>query len=351
MLVEAVPNFSEGRDRAAIDAIAAALEAGGATVLPVDPNADAHRTVVTLAGDLTDVVAGLFAGVAEAIARIDLRSHAGAHLRVGAADVVPIVPLLPAADSEAACVAAVRALGERLADELDLPIYFYERSALRRPYRALPRCRRGGYEALRDRWRDPDDRPDRGPQAWSESVARTGATVLGVRDVLVAMNFTLDSRDEALAKRIARAIRAAGPAGRPHRLPAVRAVGWTMPGYAGRVQVSTNLLDVRVTSAWEALQAIEGRAAEEGARVLGAELIGLTPARVLAGAFAAASGTAPPDESDDAILDAQAADEVEALVGGAGALRLGHLGGGMDTVDIQSRVLECALRSAGLWSG
>lgn len=351
LLVEAVPNFSEGRDPTVIDAIAQALDGGGARVLHIDPNADAHRTVITLAGPLPAVAAALARGIREATARIDMRTHRGTHLRVGAADVVPIVPLPWTAAAAATCVEAVRSLGEELAAELGLPIYLYERSALRAKYTALPHCRRGGYEALEGRWAESAGAPDLGPTTWGPGPARTGATVLGVRDLLVAMNFTLDSTDERFARAIARAIRTAGRADRPHRLEAVRAVGWTMPGYEGRVQVSTNLLNVRVTSAWEVLQTISALAAERGTDVLGAELIGLVPARVLTDAAAAVSGVAPPGWAEGAILDARAGNDLAALRDGAEALRIGHLGGGIDTADIHSRILEGVLVGAGLWTG
>jgi glutamate formiminotransferase len=351
LLVEAVPNFSEGRDPAAIAAIATALDGGGAKVLHVDSSPDAHRTVITLAGPLASVTAALRRGIAEAVARIDMRTHQGAHLRIGAVDVVPIVPLVPTAGAVEACVDAVRTLGEALATDLDLPIYLYEQSALRPAFAGLPRCRRHGYEALPQRWTDVSDQPDLGPRAWGSGPARTGAAVLGVRGVLVAMNFTLDSDDEQLARGIARAIRTAGPTDRPHRLAALRAVGWTMPGYGGRVQVSTNLLNVRVTSAWDAFQAVSKLGAGRGAKVVGAELIGLVPARVLVDAATAALGTPPPGWPEDEVLDAQAGADVAALGRGAGALRIGHLGGGMHTEDIQSRTLEGALSNAGLWMG
>ncbi len=350
-LVEAVPNFSEGRDPAVIDAIAAALDGGGARVLHIDPNADAHRTVITLAGPLDAVTAALKRGIREAVARIDMRTHRGAHLRVGAADVVPIVPLPFTAAAVQSCVEAVQTLGHELAAELGLPIYLYERSALRGGYAALPRCRRGGYEALEARWADAAGQPDLGPKAWGPGPARTGATVLGVRDVLVAMNFTLNSTDEALARGIARALRSAGPADRPHRRAALRTVGWTMDGYDGRVQVSTNLLNVRVTSAWEVFQAVSDLAAEGSAEVVGAELIGLVPAKVLTDAASAASGVAPPGWEEGAILNAASGNDVAALRDGAGALRIDHLGGGISTADIQSRTLEGGLARVGFWTG
>ncbi|MEE2829761.1 MAG: glutamate formiminotransferase [Myxococcota bacterium] len=344
MLVEAVPNFSEGRDRHVLGRIAAALDGDGATVLHVDPNPDAHRTVITLAGELEAVCSALFRGVAEATRLIDMRKQHGAHIRVGAADVLPVVALGPGDPRP-----AVQRLAERLASELEIPIFLYERSALRTPFASLPRCRRGGYEALAERFQDPEDGPDLGPPHWCDGSARSGATVVGVRDLLVAMNFTLDSRDLGLAKGIARAIRTVGPADRADCFPALRAVGWTMPAYEGRVQVSVNLLDPRSTSAHAVLERIRALAGEVA--VLGAELIGLTPARVLRDAALHGRGLPEPGWPAEQVLDGPAATEEELLQEGVRVLGLDHLGReqGMDIV--QTRVLERQLLEAGLRAG
>ena len=300
----------------------------------MDANADANRTVFTLVGDLAQVVEGLFAAVACAARRLDMRRHSGVHQRLGLADVVPIVPLRFDAASVARCVEASRALGARLADDLGVPVFLYERSAVRPRFVALPRCRRGGYEALRGRLEDPADGPDLGPRRWSERVARTGATVLGVRDLLVAMNCTLESRDEGLARRVARELRTAG--GGEHSLPALRAIGWTMDGYGGRVQVSTNLLDVRRTPPDALLDAVRRRA---GVPVAGAELIGLLPARALRDAALRRRGAPVPPWPAEQILDPGALDDPALLDEGAALLGLDHLG----AFDWRQRVLEALI--------
>ncbi len=349
--VEAVPNFSEGRDSEVIKALSRALDGHGARVLHVDPNADAHRTVITLAGPLDSVVAALFDGISVALERIDMRRHEGAHIRIGAADVVPLVVLEPGPGAVEKCKAATLGLAHRLSAEHDLPLFLYEHSALRTPFASLPRCRRGGYEALEERFQQGasggTDGPDLGPCEWNEAVARTGATVLGVRNLLVAMNFTLDSRDVELAQSIACAIRTAGPEDRPHRIPALRAVGWLMPGYGGRAQVSTNLLDPRQTSAHAVLELLRSISPVE---ILGAELIGLCPARVLRDAALSHRGESTPLWSADEVLDWGAAREGELLEEGWGLLGLGHLGAAHPAALPSERILERALQAAG-WSG
>jgi len=346
-LVEAVPNFSEGRDQSVIDAIAAALDGRGARVLHVDSNADANRTVVTLAGALSAVTDALHRGVGEALSRIDMRKQVGAHIRIGAADVVPLVLLEPGARAERACLAAVDALAARLADDFDLPIFLYEASARRKSFSSLPRCRRGGYEALAQRFEDAADGPDLGPARYSQQVSRSGATVLGLRPLLVAMNFTLDSADAAVASEIAVAIRTSGTADRPHRLPSLRAVGWRMAGYGGRAQVSVNLLRINECTAHETLKTVRSISPVS---VLGAELIGLAPARVFRDAGLEARGEQPPGGGDGVLSPAAASDEA-LLIEGAEYLGLGHLDAWRPREELSARVLELCLRSVGMLPG
>ncbi len=346
-LVEAVPNFSEGRDRGVIDAIAAALDGRGARVLHVDSNADANRTVVTLAGPLSAVTDALHRGVGVALSQIDMREQAGAHIRIGAADVLPIVLLEPGERAERVCLAAVDALAARLAEDFDLPIFLYEASVRRPSFRSLPRCRRGGYEALSRRFEDAADGPDLGPARYSQEVSRSGATVLGLRPVLVAMNFTLDSADAALASEIAVAIRTNGASGRPHRLPSLRAVGWRMAGYGGKAQVSVNLLSIDECAAHEVLKTLRSISPVS---VLGAELIGLAPARVFRDAGLVARGEQPAGR-DDGVLSPAAASDVALLLEGAEYLGLGHLDAWRPREELSARVLELCLRSVGMLPG
>jgi glutamate formiminotransferase len=346
VLAYAVPNFSEGRSEAVIAGIAAAIASGGARVLHVDPNPDAHRTVITLAGELDVVCESLFLGVSEAQRSIDMRQHSGEHIRIGAADVVPIVALEPGNVGP-----SVDALCRRIADGLGIPLFLYERSARRPAFASLPRCRRGGYEALKARFAQADDGPDLGPQTWTPAVAQTGATAIGARDVLVAMNFTLGSTDRDLAHRIALAIRSNGAVGRPDRFDRLRAVGWVMEGYEGRAQVSVNLLDPRLSSAHAVLQTIRRLAAP--IPVLGAELIGLTPARVLIAAALDAQGLPQEDWPAEQVLDGPASSREDLLLLGGQVLGLSHLSRaqGMGRREVLARVLEWQLGEAGLLPG
>ena len=347
-LVEAVPNFSEGRDQRVIDAIAAALDCDGARVLHVDSNADANRTVVTLAGPLSAVTRALHRGVGVALAHIDMRDQQGVHIRMGAVDVVPIVLLEPSAAAVRACLAEVDALAERLVADFALPIFLYEDSARRPEFRSLPRARRGGYEALWQRFEDPADGPDLGPRQYAESSARSGATVLGLRPLLVAMNFTLDSGDVALAADISRAIRSSGPPHRPHRLPSLRALGWKMEGYGGRAQVSVNLLCIDACPAHEALEMVRSLATVD---VVGAELIGLAPARVFRDAGLVARGVQPPAGGGDGVISAAAATDKALLVEGAEHLGLGHLEAWRPREELSARILEERLRCVAMLPG
>ena len=270
-VLEAVVNVSEGRDDGALQAIVDAAQAQGASVLHVDVGRGAHRTVLTLAGAPEGVVQAVRGLVGEALARIDLREHRGAHPRLGAVDVVPLVGLQDLRRDEVAALA--RALGAQLAQDHGLPVYLYGDAASAPHRRSLARLRRGEAEALpRKLGRLP---PDFGPRQWHPDLARSGAMVVGARGVLVAWNVTLDTTDLSVAQAIAAAVRTSSGG-----LPAVRALGWVIPEY-GRVQVSTNLLDWRQTSPWTLTQAVRREAARAGVGVAGAELIGLVPEAAL----------------------------------------------------------------------
>lgn len=270
-LLEAVVNVSEGRDNDLIEAIVRAARAPGADLLHVDVGRGANRTVLTLAGSPEGVCAAVRGLVAEALARIDLRTHSGAHPRLGAVDVVPLVGLQDLTPAQVAGLA--RTLGAELAAAHGVPVYLYGDAAASSDRRSLARLRRGQAEALpRKLGRLP---PDFGPRTWAPAMARSGAMVVGARPVLVAWNVTLESEDLALAQAIAAAVRTSSGG-----LPAVRAIGWQIPEY-GRVQVSTNLLDWRQTGPWQVTQAVRQLAARRGVPVAGAELIGLVPENAL----------------------------------------------------------------------
>jgi glutamate formiminotransferase len=267
-----VPNFSEGRDRVTLDALAGALSAR-ARLLDVHADADHNRSVFTLVADEEDLVEALVAAIACARERIDLRRHEGAHPRVGAADVVPVVPVRPA-DMERAKRAAL-ALAERVGGELELPVFVYgELAAGRGP--AFFRAE--GLEGLRRRVESGELAPEFGPARIEE---RSGAVLIGARRPLIAFNVNLRGELEA-ARKTAAAVRE-----RDGGFPGVRALGLELPR-AGLVQVSMNVEDWEAAALHDLLAAIEREAAARGAEVVGSELVGLMPG----GAVAAAAGAA-----------------------------------------------------------
>jgi len=270
--LEAVPNFSEGRDRATIDAIGAAL-AGHARLLDVHSDADHNRSVYTLVGSEDELVAALLSGIACARERIDLRDHAGAHPRIGAADVVPLVPIHEA-DAERARATALE-LARRVADELALPVFLYADLA---PGRGPAFFRRGGTEELQRRIDAGELAPDFGPTRLDE---RAGGVIVGSRRALIAFNVNLAGDGLEGAREVARAVRE-----RDGGFPGVRALGLSLPN-AGHVQVSLNVEDWRASPLHEVVAAVEREAAARGLEVLGAELVGLLPA----GAAVAAAGS------------------------------------------------------------
>lgn len=277
-VIECVPNFSEGRDRETIGAIVeAAGSVSGEYVLHVDSGVAAHRTVVTFAGEPGAVVEAAFRAVEVAARRIDMRRHRGEHPRIGATDVLPLVPVRGVSLEE--CAGLARGVAERVGEELGIPVYCYEAAAATPQRRGLEACRRGEYEGLPDKLSGPDWRPDYGPTAWNEAVARTGATVIGARNFLGAVNFNLASSgnqaaDVALTREIAQEIRAAS--GTPWSLPTVKAIGWWIEEY-GCAQVSTNLTDMHVTGIGTAYRAVVAAAERRGTKVTGTEVIGLLP--------------------------------------------------------------------------
>jgi glutamate formiminotransferase len=271
MPLEAVPNFSEGRDRATIDAIGAALERH-AELLDVHADPDHHRSVFTLVGDDGAIVDALVAGVAVARERIDLRRHQGAHPRIGAADVVPVVPIEPADLGRARDAALM--VAQRIGDELRLPVFLYGELA---PGRGPAFFRKGGTEELGRRLAEGELAPDFGPAQLHESA---GGAIVGARRPLIAFNVDLADADVEIARAIAAAVRERGGG-----FPGVRALGLDLP-QAGRVQVSMNVEDWEAAALHELVARIEEEAAARGARVASAELVGLMPA----GAAAAAAG-------------------------------------------------------------
>ncbi len=271
--LEAVPNFSEGRDHAVVDAIGRALSEH-ATLLDVHSDEDHNRSVFTLVGDETALVDALLAGIAVGRERIDLGAHDGAHPRIGAADVVPVVPLRPD-DMERARAAALE-LARRIGSEFGLPVFLYGELA---PDRGPAFFRRGGPAELQRRIDDGEVVPDFGP---SRLDPLCGGVIVGARRPLIAFNVNLVGTDVEAARAIARVVRE-----RDGGLPGVRALGLLLPR-AGHAQVSMNVEDWEAAPLAEIVAAIEREAAVRGVEVAGSELVGLMPA----GAAAAAAGSA-----------------------------------------------------------
>ena len=269
--LESVPNFSEGRDAETIDALRSALSEH-ADVLDVHSDADHNRSVFTLVGDDTSVVEGLLAGIACARERIDLRKHEGAHPRIGAADVVPIVALDPS-DRERARDCALR-LADRVGAELGLPVFLYGDSA---PERGPAFYRRGGPAELQRRIDAGELHPDYGPARLDE---RAGGVIVGARRPLIAFNVNLATDDVEIARAIAAVVREKGGG-----FPGVRALGLLLPR-TGRAQVSMNVEDYEAAALHEIVSRVEDEARARGVEIAGAELVGLMPA----GAAAAAAG-------------------------------------------------------------
>ena len=292
VLLECVPNFSEGNNQEVIRRITDRIEAvEGIRLLDVDPGRAANRTVVTFVGPPDAVVKAAFAAIEKAAELIDMRRHSGKHPRIGATDVCPLVPVSGISMEEA--VALARSLAERVGRELHVPVYCYENAAFTEERRDLAFCRTGEYEGLAERLRDPRWKPDFGPARFN---ARTGATVIGARDFLVAYNVNLNATSAHLASVIAGEIREKGrprkeginvvpdtegtPLCIPGTLKACKAIGWYIREY-GIAQVSMNLTDISVTPIHRAFEEVCRRAEALGLRVTGSEIVGLVPIRAL----------------------------------------------------------------------
>ncbi len=285
-ILECVPNYSEGRDPAVIDAIVGAIgSVPGVQVLHVDGGAAANRTVVTFAGAPEAVVEAAFRGSKAAQERIDMRVHHGEHPRTGAIDVLPLVPVAGITLAESAVLA--RGLAERMFRELGIPCFCYEAAAFRPERKNLAVCRIGEYEGLQARMADPDKRPDF-CGGWDERAARSGASNVGARNFLIAVNFNLNTTSAEAATEIARDVREKGrkgPDGRwtPGPLKGCKAIGWYIEEY-GIAQVSMNITDIAATPLHAAYEEVCRAAAARGLRVTGTEIIGLVPRCVLVGA-------------------------------------------------------------------
>jgi len=275
-LVECVPNFSEGRDAATLEALRSAItRVPGVRLLDVQADPAHNRSVYTFVAPPDTAVEAALSAMRVATERIDMTKHRGEHPRMGATDVVPFVPVRDTTMDD--CVVLARRLGERAAAELSIPIYLYARAATRPERERLPDVRKGEFEGLKERiGKDPAADPDFGPKHIHPTA---GATAVGARPFLVAFNIYLDSPDVSIAKDIAKKIRTSSGG-----LPAVQASGFEV---AGKAQVSMNLLDIDTTSPATVFTIVEEAARGRGVAVLKSEVVGLVPERALLGAAAA----------------------------------------------------------------
>ena len=284
-IIECVPNYSEGRDKSVIDAIVAAIKTvEGVKVLDVDPGEATNRTVITFVGEPEPVCEAAFRGAAKAQELIDMRKHHGAHPRSGATDVLPLIPVSGITLEECAQLATV--LAQRLYNELGIPCYLYEAAAQKPERKNLAVCREGEYEALPKKMSEPELKPDFGGGAFTETVAKCGATNVGARSFLVAVNFNLNTTSTRRAMAVAFDVREKGrknPNGEgwiPGTLKGTKAIGWYIDEY-GIAQVSMNITDINVTPLHVAFEEVSRAASARGLRVTGAEIVGLVPKRVL----------------------------------------------------------------------
>lgn len=298
-IIECVPNFSEGRDMAVVKQITDEIEAcDGVRLLDVDPGEATNRTVVTFVGEPEAVVEAAFRAVKKAGEVIDMRRHHGEHPRIGATDVLPLVPVSGITLEE--CAQLARKLAERIAAETGIPCYCYEAAALQPERRNLAVCRAGEYEAIPEKLADPAKAPDFGARPYDESIARTGCTVVGARDFLIAVNFNLNTTSTRRANAIAFDVREKGrperignpitgeirrdengkPVMRPGTLKGTKAIGWYIKEY-GIAQVSMNITDINATPLHAAFDEVCRCAEARGVRVTGTEIVGLVPERAL----------------------------------------------------------------------
>ena len=295
-LIECVPNFSEGRDMAVIHRITDSIDAvDGITLLNVDPGASTNRTVVTFVGPPEAVVEAAFQAIRTASEVIDMRTHHGEHPRMGATDVCPLVPVTGITMEET--VVYARHLAQRVGEALDIAVYLYEAAATRPERKNLATIRAGEYEGLAQKLKDPEWQPDFGPAAFNP---RSGATVIGARDCLVAYNVNLNTTSTRRANAVAFDVRQKGRVlregnrltgevvrddrGEPIRLPGtlegVKAIGWYLEEY-GICQVSMNLTDIEATPLHLAFEDVSEKARARGMRATGSEIVGMVPLRVL----------------------------------------------------------------------
>lgn len=313
-IVECVPNFSEGKDKAVIDAITAAINSvEQVKVLNVDAGEDFNRTVYTFVGSPEDVLEAAFRAAKIGTSLIDMRHHKGEHARMGALDVMPFIPIKGLTDQD--CIELSKKFGKRMAEELEIPVFLYAKSASKPDRVKLPNIRKGEYEALQQKFKDPSFKPDFGK---AEFVPKSGTTATGCRDILLAYNINLDTADKSIASKIAGIIRTSGRVkkdkdgnkiigsdGKAERIPGkfkgVQAGG--MMYDENTAQVSMNLLNYKEVNMHDVYETVKEEAAKEGVTVTGSEIVGLVPkdSLVLAGRFYAKKEKKKIDDEDELV--------------------------------------------------
>lgn len=288
-LIECVPNFSEGKDKAKIQEIANAIKSvEGVNLLDIDPGEATNRTVITFVGTKEAVLEGAFQGIKKASEIIDMRKHKGEHPRIGATDVCPFIPLAGSTMDD--CIEVAKKLGKRVWEELRIPVYLYEYAATSEERKSLANIREGEYEGLEKKLKDPKWKPDFGEAYFNE---KSGATVIGARNFLIAYNINLNTRDKKLANSIALNLREKGKIKKDKKgnkvldekgdpiyekglFKDVRAVGWYIDEY-GCAQISINVLNYKVSPLYEIYDKAEELANNMGLKVIGSEIVGLVP--------------------------------------------------------------------------
>ncbi len=287
-IVECVPNFSEGKDRKTIESIAEAISSSpGVVLLDFDAGYDTNRTVYSFVGEPEHILTAACNAVTRGTELIDMRFHNGAHPRIGACDVCPFIPVSGVDMDE--CVELAKELGKFVGEKLNIPVYLYEHAATSPGRKNLEHIRSGQYEGLREKLKNPEWKPDYGPGELNDRVRKTGATVIGARDFLLAYNININSKDRALADEIAKSIREKGKTvineeGNRIRvagsLQYCKAIGWYVDEYK-RAQVSINLTNYHVTNLHHAFEAASAEASKRGVRVTGSEIVGLVPKKAI----------------------------------------------------------------------
>ncbi|HNL08225.1 MAG TPA: glutamate formimidoyltransferase, partial [Chitinophagales bacterium] len=287
-LIECVPNFSEGNNQQIIDQITQTITTvKGVQLLDVDPGKSTNRTVVTFVGEPEAVIEAAFLAIQKAAQLIDMSQHTGEHPRMGATDVCPFIPIANISMQET--VEYAQKLAARVASELDIPVYLYEAAASTSERKNLATIRSGEYEALPEKLQHKDWKPDYGKAEYTETAKKSGATVIGARDFLVAYNINLNTTSTRRANAVAFDVREAGrtvkdakgkEVKQPGTLKAVKAIGWYIPEY-GIAQISMNLTNIQITPIHIAFDEVCRSAASRGMRVTGSELVGLVPLKAM----------------------------------------------------------------------